>query len=73
MQRNSQEYKDANELWELFSQTKARIFDTCDEVVNENKAKIILKVGKFVSKQVTLSLSELPYALSRFIYFRRED
>lgn len=49
MQRSSQEYKDANELWELFLQTKARIFDTLDEVVNDNKAKIILKVGKLAS------------------------
>lgn len=51
-QRSSQEYKDANELWDLFVQTKGRIFDTCDELVNENKAKIILKVGKFVSTYV---------------------
>ncbi|XP_065223085.1 protein polybromo-1 isoform X3 [Planococcus citri] len=64
--RTSQEYKDANELWELFLQTKARIFDTCDEVVNENKAKIILKARRVtpnssspdVKKQESLELEE---------------
>lgn len=46
MQRTSQEYKDATELWELCINTKNRIMDEYED--SEPKGKIILKVGRLV-------------------------
>lgn len=49
-QKNTQEYKDAIELYELYKSTKAKLTETDDRssVESERKDKIILKVGKLV-------------------------
>lgn len=56
LQRTSQEYRDACEMWDLFISTKARLHEdqrTGEETVQEHKGKIILKVGKLVSDKLS--------------------
>lgn len=59
-QRSSQEYKDASDLWELFLQTRSRIFDLSDDA-GDNKTKLILKVGKIVSNGCSVNLVSSSY------------
>ncbi|XP_031335236.1 protein polybromo-1 isoform X3 [Photinus pyralis] len=47
--KNSTEYRDACDLWELFLVNKNRLFD-CKDGDEEPKGKIILKVGKLARK-----------------------
>lgn len=48
--RQTQEYKDACDLWELFIDYKCRMFDRDSPTEdNERKGKIILKMGKLVN------------------------
>jgi protein polybromo-1 len=44
--RSTPEHKDACDLWDLFIESKCRLFDSDD---GEGKGKIILKMGKLVS------------------------
>jgi len=56
LQRTSQEYRDACELWDLFISTKARLVEdqrSGEETGQEHKGKIILKVGKLVSDKLS--------------------
>ncbi|KAL0270693.1 UNVERIFIED_CONTAM: hypothetical protein PYX00_008011 [Menopon gallinae] len=50
--KNTQEYKDAVELWEFFNNTKAKMLESDDRssVESDKKGKIILKVGKLARK-----------------------
>lgn len=53
--KSSQEYKDAQELWELFNQTKTRLFEGNDEnSVDKLKVK---QVGKTARRLVTANTS----------------
>jgi hypothetical protein len=55
LQRTSQEYRDACELWDLFISTKTRLLEdqrSGEETGQEHKGKIILKVGKLVSDKL---------------------
>lgn len=48
--RASQEYKDAGDLWDLFIESKCRLFDRDSPTEDsERKGKIILKMGKLVN------------------------
>lgn len=49
--RSTQEYKDACDLWDLFIESKCRLFDTDAE---EGKGKIILKMGKLVNVYLSI-------------------
>jgi len=56
LQRTSQEYRDACELWDLFISTKARLVEdqrSGEETGQEHKGKIILKVGKLVGDKLS--------------------
>lgn len=56
LQRTSQEYRDACELWDLFISTKARLLEdqkSGEETGQEHKGKIILKVGKLVGDKLS--------------------
>ncbi|KAK6643901.1 hypothetical protein RUM43_000166 [Polyplax serrata] len=50
--KNTQEYKDAVELWELFNTIKTKLLESDDRssVESDKKGKIILKVGKLARK-----------------------
>ncbi|KAF5282989.1 hypothetical protein FQA39_LY04860 [Lamprigera yunnana] len=56
--RNSSEYRDACDLWELFLQNKNRFYDSRDGE-DEPKGKLILKVGKLAKKVVTAAERKL--------------
>lgn len=51
--KNSQEYKDACDLWELFLANKQRLIEGKDE--DDHKGKLILKVGKLAKRASTLA------------------
>jgi protein polybromo-1 len=48
--KSSQEYKDACDLWDLFAESKFRLFDKDEEMDEGGKGKIILKMGKLVRR-----------------------
>ncbi|KAK9506268.1 hypothetical protein O3M35_008237 [Rhynocoris fuscipes] len=51
--RNMQEYKDANEIWELLQVTKTRLLEEPKYQDDDNKGKIILKARKSVGTTCT--------------------